>query len=225
MCFDISNDYLYNRRVLLEDDMRYFIAVFLVMVITVLAADDAGWSLVDDSERLKLYNREVTGSKIKEVKAVAKVTGTTKEALAIMFDRLSHPKVFKYIVHSEVLKKDAVCDWSYNVIDAPMASDRDYLVKSCEVKNADGSVSVTWEPFTDAGYPEKDGKVRVVVNRGYWKFTQKPGDELEIEYYIYTDPAGDLPLWVKNLANKKAVPDTIWCLHNEIAKRRKSAGK
>ncbi|HPS29375.1 MAG TPA: hypothetical protein PLZ43_03910 [bacterium] len=205
--------------------MRFFLIVFIVILSVNVFAEETGWNLVENSEKMKLYNRVVPGSEIKEVKAVAFITGTVKEAVDIMFDRLTHPKVFKYIIHSELLKKDTVCDWSYNVIDAPMASDRDYLVKSCEVKNSDGTVSVTWEPFTDAGYPEKDGKVRVIVNRGYWKFRQLPNDELEIEYYIYTDPAGSLPLWVKNLANKKAVPDTIMALHNEIAKRRKSGGK
>lgn len=203
--------------------MKVALLFFLFLnLVPVFAESSAEWKLINDSKNIKLYNRERIDSKIKEVKAVASITGTVKEAMDILFDRLKHPEIFKYINFSDVLKKNATCDWSYNVVDAPMASDRDYLVKSCEVKNSDGSVLLTWEPFEDPKYPVGDKKVRVLINQGFWKFTQVTPDELKVEYYIYTDPAGNLPLWVKNLANKKAVPDAIFTVEKEIKKRRKS---
>jgi len=204
--------------------MKIFAFVFVFFgFVTVFADDSKGWDLIEDSDKLKLYTREYPDSEIKEVKAVAFMSGTIKEAVAVMFDRLEHPRIFKYIKHSEVVKKTDTCDWSYNVIDAPLASDRDYLVKSCEIKNSDGSVTVDWVPFADPKYPVHDKRVRVVINKGYWKFTQIKPDELRIDYYIYTDPAGRLPLWIKNLANRKAVPDTIWSLHSEMMDRRKTS--
>jgi len=195
----------------------FFAFLFFVPV---FADNSAQWKLIDDNSDMKLYTRAVPNSKIKEVKAEAYIKGTIKEACDILFDRLKHPQYFKYIEHSEVLKRTEKCDWSYNVIDTPMVYDKDYLVKSCEVKNADGSVSVTWEPFTDPKYPEKEKKVRVKINKGYWKFTQAGPDRLKVDYYIYTDPAGSLPLWLKNVANKKAVPDTIKDVENQILKNR-----
>ena len=84
---------------------------------------------------------------------------------------------------------------------------------------------MTWEPFEDPKYPVNEKKVRVLINQGYWKFTQVKPDELRVDYYIYTDPAGSLPLWIKNLANKKAVPDAIFTVEREIRKRRESKNK
>lgn len=202
--------------------MRSIVLFFLFFAcLSVFAGDSGKWKLVDDDKDLKLYTRKVPNSKIKEVKAEAFIKGTVKEACDILFDRLKHPEYFKYIEHSAVLKRTEKCDWSYNVIDTPMVTDRDYLVKSCEVKNPDGSVSVTWEPFTDAKYPETDKRVRVKINKGYWKFRQVKPDRLKVDYYIYTDPAGSLPLWIKNIANKKAVPNTINDLEKQIIKSRK----
>lgn len=204
--------------------MKIFAFVFVFFgFATVFAEDSREWELVEDSDKLKLYTREYPDSEINEVKAVAFMSGTIREACDVMFDRLEHPRVFRYIKHSEVVKKTDTCDWSYNIIDTPLVNDRDYLVKSCEVKNSDGSVSVVWEPFTHPDYPEKRRTVRVKVNHGYWKFTQIKPDELRIDYYIYTDPAGRLPLWIKNLANRRAVPDTIWSLHEEMMARRKAS--
>jgi len=201
--------------------MRTVIFFFLFFAcLSVFAGDSGKWELIDEDENLKLYSRAVPNSKIKEVKAQAFIKGTVKEACDILFDRLKHPEYFKYIEHSEVLKRTETCDWSYNVIDTPMVYDRDYLVKSCKVKNPDGSVSVTWEPFTDPKYPEKKKKVRVKINKGFWKFTQAGPEKLKVDYYIYTDPAGSLPLWIKNVANKKAVPNSIKDLENQIKKNR-----
>ncbi|MCK5808184.1 hypothetical protein KAH37_04265 [bacterium] len=197
--------------------------LLILLGITLFAAAEK-WKTERNDERMKLYTRQIPGKKIKEVKAIAFITGTIKEAVAVLFDRLNHPKYFKHIQHTEQLKKTKKCDWSYNSIDVPLITDRDYLVKSCRVDNADGSVSITWEPFVDAKYPEgKDGNIRVTVNEGYWRFWQVGPDELKVEYYIITDPAGSLPDWIKAKANRSAVPQTIWSVHKQIAKWREAA--
>lgn len=199
-----------------------FLALLMVLGMHLHAA--AGkWKIERNDERMKLYTREVPGKKVREVKAIASITGTIKEAVAVLFDRASHPQVFKHIEHSEVVKKNKTCDWSYNVISPPLVTNRDYLVKSCEVKNSDGSVSVTWEPFLDPKYPDgKDGNIRVKTNVGYWRFWQVGPDELKVEYYILTDPSGSLPDWLKQKANKSAVPQTIWSVYKQIMKIREA---
>ncbi|MGI6394673.1 MAG: hypothetical protein ACOX2F_08120 [bacterium] len=206
--------------------MRYSILFFVFLSFVPVFAEKAPeWKLVENSKKIKLYTREKGEEGIKEVKATATISGTVDEALEVLFDRNNHPKIFKYIKFSDQMKRTANCDWSYNIIDAPMASDRDYLVKSCKVNAKDGSTFLKWEPFEDAKYPENKKKVRVLINKGYWKFTQVKPDELQVNYYIYTDPAGQLPLWIKNVANKKAVPDAIFTVEKEIEKRRKAKAK
>ena len=185
----------------------------------------AKWEFVSEKNGLKLYERDHEGSEIKEVKAVVTYQGTIQEAVDVMFDRLKHPEIFKYISYSDVLKKNDKCDWSYNRISAPVASDRDYYVKSCRVDNKDGSVSITWVPFDDPKYPVTDKYVRVTVNQGFYKFTQVEPDKIRVDYYIYNDPGGSLPVFVKNIASRQAVPDTLWTLHKEIMKRRAASKK
>ncbi len=185
----------------------------------------AKWEFVGEEDGLKLYERNHEGSDIKEVKAVVTYQGTIQEAVDIMFDRLKHPQIFKYITFSDVLKKNDKCDWSYNQISVPVASNRDYYVKSCRVDNKDGSVSVTWVPFDDPKYPVTDKFVRVADNKGFYKFTQVEPDKIKVDYYIYNDPGGSLPVFVKNIAARQAVKDTLWTLHKEILKRRSASKK
>ncbi len=210
-----------------------FILSFIFFLFPVFADDSAQnsekkaakWEFVSEEDGLKLYERNHEGSDIKEVKAVVTYQGTIREAVDIMFDRLKHPEIFKYITFSDVLKKNDKCDWSYNQISVPVASNRDYYVKSCRVDNKDGSVSVTWVPFDDPKYPVTDKFVRVADNKGYYKFTQVEPDKIKVDYYIYNDPGGSLPVFVKNIAARQAVKDTLWTLHKEIMKRRAASKK
>ena len=185
----------------------------------------AKWEFVSEKDGLKLYERDHEGSAIKEVKAVVTYQGTIQEAVDIMFDRLKHPEIFKYIEFSDVLKKNDKCDWSYNRLSVPVATNRDYYVKSCRVDNKDGSVSITWVPFDDPKYPVTDKYVRVADNKGFYKFTQVEPDKIRVDYYIYSDPGGSLPVFVKNIASRQAVTDTLWTLHKEIMKRRAASKK
>ena len=210
-----------------------FILSFILFLFPVFADDSAQnsekkaakWEFVSEEDGLKLYERNHEGSDIKEVKAVVTYQGTIQEAVDIMFDRLKHPQIFKYITFSDVLKKNDKCDWSYNQISVPVATNRDYYVKSCRVDNKDGSVSVTWVPFDDPKYPVTDKFVRVADNKGFYKFTQVEPDKIKVDYYIYNDPGGSLPVFVKNIAARQAVKDTLWTLHKEIMKRRAASKK
>ena len=180
---------------------------------------------VSEKDGLKLYEREHDGSEIKEIKATVIYQGTVQEAVDIIFDRLKHPEIFKYITFSDVIKKNDRCDWSYNRVSVPVATDRDYYVKSCRVDNKDGSVSITWVPFDDSKYPVTDKYVRVADNKGFYKFTQVEADKVKVDYYIYNDPGGSLPVFVKNIASRQAVTDTLWTIHKEIMKRRAASKK
>ncbi len=185
-----------------------------------LAGDSGGWKLVRDTAGLRLYTRQSPHSEVREVRAIAFITGTIDEASTVLFDWDEHPRIFRYVKETRLVKKTNECCWTYNVIGFPLTSDRDYLVKTCLVENSDESVSIVWEPFTHPEYPVQSDKIRVEVNRGYWKFFQVKPDEMKVEYYLYTDPAGRLSSWIVNLANRRSVPDTIRSLEREIIARR-----
>lgn len=186
----------------------------------------AKWEFVIEIGGYKVYERPHEGSEVKEVKATATYQGTVEEAVNIIFDKKKHPEIFgTYISFVDVLKKTDKCDWVYNIISAPVVSDRDYLVKSCRLDNKDGSVSITWVPFEDPKYPLFEKKVRVLTNQGYFKFTQVEKDKIKAEFYLFTDPGGSLPIFIKNFATRTYVPDSLRLIHKEIMKRRAASKK
>ncbi len=187
------------------------------------AAEEPGgpWKEERSDENLSIFSREVPGTDIREVKATALMPGTIKEAVDIIFDRKNHPGNMPYITKSVVISKDDRCDVSYNIISPPIASNRDYIVRSCADKASSQETKLWWETATHKDYPETDDNVRVKVNKGYYIFRQIEPDKLLVDYYIYTDPGGSLPIFVKNIANRTGVSDVLESLEKTIQKRRK----
>lgn len=200
--------------------MRIFVFVLLLST-AVLCAAEQEWKLEKEDQGMVIYSRVVADSEIREVKATAVMPGTIDEALFIIFDRKSHPKTMPYITKSVVLYKDKDCDISYNVVSPPLVSNRDYIVKSCAQRINDREVKLWWELAEHKDYPETKDNVRIKINKGYYVFKQKLDDILEVDYYIYTDPGGSLPLFIKNTANRTGVSDVLTGLYKAIQNRRK----
>jgi len=202
----------------------YIVAMILLTALSPLVlAEDAGgpWKEERSDENIVIYSRMVPGTEIREVKATAVMVGTIKEAVEIIFDRANHPGNMPYIIKSVVLSKDDKCDVSYNIVSPPLANNRDYIVRSCAEKISNYEVRLWWEPATHPDYPETDKNVRVKINKGWYLFSQIEPDKLLVDYYIYTDPGGSLPTFVKNIANRTGGSDVLECLAKTILKRRK----
>lgn len=197
---------------------------FLITIPLLASAQDAAggpWKEERSDENLVIHSRAVPGTDIREVKATAIMTGTIKEAVDIIFDRKNHPGNMPYIKKSIVLSKDEKCDVSYNIVSPPVASNRDYIVRSCADTVSRYETKLWWETATHPDHPENDDNVRVKINKGYYIFRQVEPDKLLVDYYIYTDPGGSLPIFVKNIANRTGVSDVLESLAKTILKRRK----
>ncbi len=197
--------------------------VSLTALLTSLFAGEpeGPWKEERSDENMAIYSRMVPGTEIREVKATAIMTGTIKEAVDIIFDRANHPGNMPYIIKSVVLSKDDKCDVSYNIVSPPLASNRDYIVRSCVERLSSHEVKLWWEPATHPEYPETGKNVRVKINKGWYLFSQIEPDKLLVDYYIYTDPGGSLPTFIKNIANRTGVSDVLEGLAKTIKKRRK----
>ena len=77
---------------------------------------------------------------------------------------------------------------------------------------------VTWTA-TDKYAPEKPANVvRLSRNDGYWVL--EPSDDgktTNVTYYVYTDPGGAIPKFIKNRANSSAVPDVFAAVRKKAA--------
>lgn len=173
-----------------------------------------------EEERYAVYYRNSENSDIGEIKAWAFMTGTVDEAVAIIMKTEDYPRIFKNIEKTEILHRDKKCEIAYTILDVPVISNRDYTIKACIVEKTDKYAKITWDEVEHPDKPPYDKYVRVPVNQGYWEIHQEKKDEIKLVYFVHADAGGMLPKFIQRIANRKAVPDTLFSIYREIKKRR-----
>lgn len=206
--------------------MKYSFMCITILLITFtnLYGAEKKWELVKDDDRFKVYARDTDDEGRKEVKAVARMTGTVDEAEAVINDIANYPKFMSYVESVKVIKHEGTCDVAYFKVSPPIVDDRDYTIKLCTTKSKD-RVKIAWVPVVLKNYPPTKKIVRVTKNIGYWDVKKIAKDEVVVEYYLNTHPGGSIPTFLINRANKTSVSDVVTSLYEEMMKRRKNPKK
>lgn len=175
------------------------------------------WELQNEHGGIKVYNREVPGSGVREVLALATINLPASRLFDTVSDYAHYRDFMPYVKRSEVQspindhKKIRV----YQELDLPWPiSNRYYTIElTRDTTQANlGHYSITWT-LAHEEIPKETG-VQLKVNNGYWQFCTVGENMTFLEYYIHTDPGGMLPQWAVNQANNKAVPDVIHALQH-----------
>lgn len=174
------------------------------------AAWAAGWVREGVEDGITIYNREKEGSDIKEVKAIGYFDAPPWVVKNVIDDVGNYRKFMPYTEKSTIIKREKNAVVTYQYLDTPIVSDRDYTIRIREksFKKPDGTVvyKMAWSPANHLG-PKPGDAVRVTINDGYWQLEpEKNGKRTKATYYLYTDPGGSIPTFMKNKANFTAIP-------------------
>ncbi len=182
------------------------------MAVTALSPDAlAGkWVREGVEDGITILNREKEGSDIKEVKAIGYFNAPSWVVKNVIDDVANYSKFMPYTDKSIVIKREKSAVVTYQYLDTPIVSDRDYTIRIREksYKKPDGSIvyRMQWSPANHLG-PKAGDAVRVTTNDGFWQLESiKDGTRTKAIYYLYTDPGGSIPTFMKNKANFTAIP-------------------
>ncbi len=183
-------------------------------------AGGQAWEKVSETDGIDVFAREVEGTAVREVKAVARIDAPPGRVLAVLADVDAYTETMPYTEKVRVMKREGNSTWMYTVINAPLVSRRDYCIKITLSRLPDGTLKSSWVPANDMAPSEAKG-VRVEINQGHWLLRPvSDGNATKAEYYIYTDPGGRIPRSVVNRANNTAVPDVVKAVRAAAASSR-----
>jgi hypothetical protein len=178
-------------------------------------ANDVGWRKAAQEDGISVFTRERKDTNLQEVKAVGMINAPPAKVWAAITDYENYKKTMPYTEVSRVISRDpdGKTLYFYSVINAPLVSRRDYLIRITNESPAPEDASGVWKSVwtcSDKGPgPQKD-LVRVLVNDGAWLLQSKEdGHKTLATYYVYTDPGGSIPRWIANKANGTAVPNVF----------------
>jgi len=185
------------------------LATTLVMVTGLLgAADGPGWEPAGIHQGVKVETRQRAGSEVVEVRAVAALDAPPDAVFRVITDLARYPQTMPHVSQTRLLKEegDGVKHW-YLVVDPPVVSKRDYAIRMVtrqtpEVRRAEWTISPLAPPVTE-------GKVRITVSEGHWVVEPRADGKTQVTYYLFVDPAGRIPKFLANKANRDAIPDVL----------------
>lgn len=170
------------------------------------------WEKAKESKGIVVYARDVPNSRVREVKASTVVATSTARVHEVVLDMNHYIEFMPYVEQVKLVGKQGDNTYFiYYLLDLPLVSRRDYTIRLKDyVDKANSFYQVKWVEANNRGPGEKDGVVRITVNKGSWTIEPiQGGKATRLTYWLYTDPGGSIPAWIANKANTVSLPDLL----------------
>lgn len=197
----------------------------IILLAKLLVTGSAGWELASETnDGIKVFTRAKSGSAVREVQAMGEIQASPERVYKVIADLENYKDFMPYTKESKVLERQGKTTFFYSYITPPIVANRDYTLKLVDRSNPDPAApyyKVEWEPANDKGPAPIDGTVRLEVNKGHWMLEPtEDGKGTSATYYLYTDPAGAIPTWMVNKANKDSVPDIFRAIRKRVPNKK-----
>ncbi len=158
------------------------------------------WVFKGQKDGIKVYYRQTQD--VHELKLATTVRASLP-GLAQLFDDVPNYTKWSYrVVESRLVKRVSETEMYYYVrIDFPWPlSDRDLIMHSYLQQDPHTRTIVSASKAAPDMLPVKDGVVRIRKAHSKWVITPTTPGVLAVEYYLYSNPGGNLPDWLINMA-------------------------
>ena len=171
------------------------LALFILSAAILPSVADIQWERVRNANAIEVFVKPVSGSAIKEFKAVTVLQSSISTALALLDDTTSYTQWMYRCNEAKLLyKKNDYERITYNAISSPWpVEDRDIAVRSVisqDKKTAVVTIALTGLPEYIPANPKK---VRMVKLNGYWMLEPLGNGRLRVTYRLHSEPGGSVP--------------------------------
>jgi hypothetical protein len=199
---------------------RHFVTLTTILVHAVLlgrAQED--WKLKLDKEEIKIYTRPYTDSKIKALKVVCTVQATLSQIAAVLVDIKCQDEWFYHTKSSVLLQVSPAELYYYAELIFPFPFDNRDFVEHIKVCQNPVTRVVTMDVQNVPDYiAVKQGIVRVLKSSCKWVITPAAGNLVTIEFTLFADPGGSIPVWLINIFSSYGPFETFRKLKVQLQK-------
>jgi hypothetical protein len=208
--------------------MRLFPILLFFLLPAPILAQEAEWTLRYDKDDIQVHHRKSEFSSINELKLVTTVPTSMPVLLQFLSDVDHFPIwVYRCVEAREVERMSRAEGVYYSRMDFPWPlRDRDFFARSRARVEQGGKVviiEVEGEPDYEA---ERHQVVRIPMLKVTWTLTELAPEKIRVEYYLHTDPGGNLPNWMINMAIDKGPSETMQNIRSRLVSyHRQQAGQ
>jgi hypothetical protein len=204
---------------------RFLIVFCLLYAFSLAGAASNTWKLdTETGDNIIIYTRSVPESGIREIKATCRISACPLNVYRAAMDRSTYENISRYIEVNEIMPSPRPEEWyNYQRLNFPVISKRDYTLRYNAVEDHGKSTfRIVWEIANEKGPPPMEGVVRIKIC--YGSMSIEPGEKegtAQITYLLYTDPAGSIPAWIVNIANRKSIPKMLRAIRDQSIDRQR----
>ncbi len=184
--------------------------LFLLLFFNSLDAQTSSdWALKNNKDGVKVYFRKTAD--VHEIKLVTSLH-TSLSGLVQLLSEVEHYPVWGYkVIEAKLLKKVSNTErYYYSKLDFPWPlNDRDIIMHTYLEQDSVSKRIIARSVAAPDYLPENKDVVRIRNAHTQWTLMPGTGGWPYIEYHIYSDPAGNLPDWLVNMAIDVGPRETI----------------
>ncbi len=167
----------------------------MLLTLIFFAATPFDWHGVGDIDGVGVEVRRVASSDFEQLRLTAKSSRSVDSLCRIVWgvgDLKTAEPGFKV---RRVLHQTENERWTYEHIELPIISDRDYTVHAKRMSEP-GLCQVNFEARNGDGPAPQPGLVRIEHLVGAWSIEPDDGGGSVVTYIVQCDPGGSLPAWM-----------------------------
>lgn len=181
--------------------------LFFAQIVT--AQPNDGWVFKNEKEAVKVYLRRTAD--VNEIKLITSLKSPLSGLVQLFSEVENYPTWGYKVIESRLIRRvsDHEC-YYYSRIDFPWPlNDRDLVMHSIlEQDPVTRAITARSEAVPDM-LPEVPDVVRMRTAHTKWTLIPGAGGWVYVEYYIYSNPAGNIPDWLVNMAVDTGPRETI----------------
>jgi hypothetical protein len=181
-----------------------FITALLLSVPFYNAAAQSDWTLKKKQSGIEIYVRDATGSNFKEFRGIMNLSNVKLGSLLAVFDDpASYTRWMHNCIEAKLLKIISTHERiTYTVTHAPWPVwDRD-IVSHALISQDPKTLAVSIRITGKADYIKPvEKRIRVSMMKGLWIFKPLESGGIEVSYQMHSEPGGELPAGLSNMAS------------------------
>ena len=151
---------------------------------------------VEEVEGVLIEARSVTGSSLVELRLKTTTTKSPGSLCDAAFGDGKFDPAEPDLQSRKVISESADERVTYDQINPPVVSNRDYAVRAKRLRTGEDSCRMTFEAANEVAPSKPVGWVRITKLRGEWRFERQPDGKTQVTYLVFTDPAGSIPAFM-----------------------------
>lgn len=180
------------------------------------------WKHKKSEDGVEVYFRKSPDSRVNELKIKTTIDASIISVVAALRDIPAYTQWVMHCTKAEKLfAKSMVETCYYSQVDFPWPlSDRDFIAQNNLFQDPATKIVYSKLKGVPDYLPEKPGYVRIQHLKITWKITPLNTNKVAVDYHFQSDPGGNIPAWMINLAIDKGPVGSIKKLREMVQKEK-----